>query len=146
MDAADKEMDWSGYEPIAVIGLEPRELASKRGLTFRDAHDDLDRLSESTFSGPRGNVFGLVRHVHSPEPGTELLVRAANLSDARRQLRQAIATLRLSASDLLWISPKLKRVTKPKARPKVSKLMRKAARSGRSKVKSLTRRKAKKKR
>jgi hypothetical protein len=139
------KMDWSGYEPVAVIGLEPAELASTRGLTFRDGHDDLDHLSESVFRGLRGTWFGLVRHLHSPEPGTELLIRAANRFDARRQLLQAMRALQLSLADLLWISPELYMLTKAKAPASPKKVAKKGAARRRPKSKSFVRKKAKKK-
>lgn len=104
-------VDWSGYAPIAVIGLEPDELADKNGLIFEAGEDDLDSLHESVFGGPSGDVMALIRHVHSPKPGTQLWVKARTLSDARRQLRDAIQALQLTKSDITWVSPELGTVT-----------------------------------
>lgn len=107
------EMDWFGYKAVAVVRPEPEELARRRGLEFKVSHDDLDLLSESTFKGHSGNVFGLLRHQHSPTPGTELLIRARDAADAGRQLREAIEALKLSRADLVWISPELSQLLIP---------------------------------
>jgi upstream activation factor subunit UAF30 len=101
------ELSWSGYEPVAVISKEPEELAAGRKLTFEEGYDDLDSLRECAFRGTSGAIFGLVRYVHAPRPGTQLLVKARSLTQATELLAQAVETLDLTMPDLIWIRQEL---------------------------------------
>lgn len=120
--------DWAGYEPVAVLALEPHELAAKGNLSFRESYDDLDYLTQSSFRGSFGNLLGLVRHRGAPTPGTELLVKAANATDRRRQFRDALRCLRLSESDVTWVSSKL-RLDAKRSRQKTAKRARSGVRA-----------------
>ena len=102
------ELSWSGYEPVAVIGKEPEELAIGRTLAFEERYDDLDSMRECTFAGPSGAKFGLMRYLHAPRPGgTQLLVKARSLAQATELLAEATAALDLTMPDLIWIRREL---------------------------------------
>lgn len=76
------ELSWSGYEPVAVIGKEPEELAIGRTLAFEERYDDLDSMRECTFAGPSGAKFGLVRYVHAPRAAGDATARESQKSRA----------------------------------------------------------------
>lgn len=103
-----KTMNWSGYRAVAMIPLEPTELFARHGLTFHESYDGLDDLRASSFRGPLGHVFALVRHINSPAGGTELFVRADSPGKIEAGLREATKLLGLSISDLPWVIGKTK--------------------------------------
>ena len=107
MKGRPSELSASGYEQVAVISKEPEELASGRKLVFEERHDDLDELREATFVGASGAAFALVRYLHAPRPGTQLLVKARHLSQATELLAEAVDTLDLTLPDLIWIHREL---------------------------------------
>ena len=100
---------WKGYAPIALLALRPDELKARARLEFREAHDDLDVLQESAFSGARGTVFGLVSYPHSGVPGTELLAHEQDLHRGIEDLLdEALDSLRVSRDAVRWVRPAFK--------------------------------------
>jgi len=107
MDSMRKQKEWGSDfgTPIAVLRLEPDALVA-RGFKFERGYDDLDNLRFHRLN----DGLALVRHEHSPSPGTEVVVRdfsVTDTNDAVRALRQALEVLGLSRRELSWIHPSL---------------------------------------
>jgi len=88
--------------PVAVIALEPSELAGRRGLRFRSAYDDLDTLAFAVLTLPDGEEVALVRHRNASRPGTELLV-AHDAQAVRSLVLTTLQWLDLSQGDVSWM-------------------------------------------
>ena len=95
---------WHGYGPIATIAQEPEELRQKVGLEFRRTHDDLDELLEAAIFGESGRVFGLVKHLNSPTPGTQIYWRTA-AGDLPEALCDVLDALGLADEAVTWVRP-----------------------------------------
>jgi len=80
-------------------------LISALGLVFKHSYDNLDTLDESQITAPSGRTYRLIRHEHSPAPGTEILT--SENGDIRTKLAEVLQELRLSDSDLLWVNPQI---------------------------------------
>ena len=93
---------WQGYQAIALVRPEPRELADRLGLEFEAGHDDLDETSHAGFEATSGRRFALMRHLHAPVGGTEILwdLRHDDLAEA---LVEALATLGIAPSEVEWV-------------------------------------------
>jgi len=98
------EMEFGLAQPIAVTRAEPDELTQKLGVRFEPARDDLDELVTVLIRGASGCQFALVRHLHQPKPGTTILTNEKS-RDFARDLREALAMLRMNFDDLLWEHP-----------------------------------------
>ncbi len=90
-------------EPIAVLRLEPDELARRHGFDFQSGYDDLDDIQVARVR-TKGRMFALLRHVHSPKPGTEVvaLSRSRNMA---HDVASILHRLNLDESDLAWKHP-----------------------------------------
>src|SRR4051794_37313335 len=89
---------------VAVLRLEPKELSARIGLRFHGGHDDLDTLDWARVIGLSGRPYALVRHRHSPEPGTQILV-PYDSNDLWGGVLDVLKGLNLSEQDLAWTSP-----------------------------------------
>ena len=92
--------------PVAIVRLEPAQLSETCGVHFRSGHDDLDRLQWAEIAGTRGRTYALVRHQHSPRPGTEVLISSAS-TDPADDLKDALNALGLELSDVAWMHPEV---------------------------------------
>lgn len=89
--------------PLAVLRLEPAQLATRYGLRFDAGYDNLDAYQRAALAMPGGNQVWLVRHRGDPEPGTVAYVDAAQeLLQAKAFLMQ---TLGLVTADFRWMAP-----------------------------------------
>jgi hypothetical protein len=95
-------------DPIAVLRMEPDELAKSRRIKFRSGHDDLDRLRIARIRTADGQTFALVRHLHAPRPGTEI-VTVTSSSDLWGDIQGVLERLNLTDKDLAWWHPAAKR-------------------------------------
>lgn len=95
---------WKGYAPIATVAVEPQELERRLGVEFKPSHDDLDEVLEAAVRGDSGRIFGLVRHVNSPMPGTQIYSDSSKdrMSEA---LGEALEALHLSVESVVWVYP-----------------------------------------
>ena len=93
---------WLGYEAIALIRPEPGELTRRFGLRFESGYDDLDETLVAALEAPSGRRFGLLRHIHAPIAGTEILwdLRRDDLPDA---LGEVLGLLELGPSEVEWV-------------------------------------------
>lgn len=89
---------------VAVLRLSPEDLSDRIGISFQVAHDDLDLLDWARVIGLSGRFFALVRHRHSPEPGTQIVV-PYDSPDPRADVLDVLRGLELSENDLAWASP-----------------------------------------
>jgi hypothetical protein len=91
-------------QPIALLRLEPAEIAQKLGIRFESAEDDLDKFQTALLCTVSGKQFALVRYDNSPGTGTEIWVneKSANIS---RDLKEALEVLRMELSDVEWMHP-----------------------------------------
>ncbi|MEX1257880.1 MAG: hypothetical protein WEG36_09695 [Gemmatimonadota bacterium] len=103
-EAQVRMRSWQGYEPIATITLEPEELARKTGIEFEPSHDDLDETLEAAIQAQSGRVFGLVRHVNSPVPGTEIYWQVSK-GRVPLAIHDALEALEVSADAVDWVKP-----------------------------------------
>ena len=78
--------------PIALVGLEPRELEERCGLRFSESFDDLDRIAGAIVETEDGRTFALVRHLGAATPGTEIWTHDAS-SDPGGDLRTVLTML-----------------------------------------------------
>jgi len=90
--------------PVALLRLQPEELSARIGIQFQPAHDDLDMLDWARVVGLSGRPYALVRHRHSPEPGTQILVRSDS-SDLWQDVVDVLKDLQLSERDPAWTAP-----------------------------------------
>jgi hypothetical protein len=88
---------------IAVLRLNPEELSERIGIPFQVAHDDLDILDWARVIGVSGRPYALVRHRHTPEPGTQIVV-PHDSRDPRADVLDVLSGLKLSQRDLVWTS------------------------------------------
>lgn len=89
---------------VAVLRLNPEELSERIGISFQTAHDDLDILDWARVIGLSGRPYALVRHRHTPEPGTQVVV-PYDSTNARVAILDVLSGLNLSEDDLTWTSP-----------------------------------------
>lgn len=95
--------NWQGFRPFAMLSVTAQELQEARGIVFRTAHDELDEVRESAFSGVSGVVYGLVEHVNAPVRGVELLAHDSQLREgALFPTSDALAALRLDGDKVQW--------------------------------------------
>lgn len=100
------DMEHGMAKTLAVLNMEPKELSQRTGLQFEVTRDDLDYLQAALFQTAKGTQFALVRHQHSPSPGTDLLANERT-KDLNGALEEALAALSISWVDLKWINPEL---------------------------------------
>lgn len=92
----------SETNPVAVIRKEPAEISKSNNLEFQKSYDDLDYLYFAILPLPSEKKICLVRHIHSPEPGTEICV-SYEQSDIPRILTETFLEMNLNRNDFLWI-------------------------------------------
>lgn len=109
-------------DPIAVLRREPEDLGKALRLKFREGHDDLDRLRIARIRTANGRRFSLVRHLHAPQPGTEIVAAAAS-SDVWADITAVLERLNLTEKDLAWCHPAAKRNGVSTARRRTRALM-----------------------
>jgi hypothetical protein len=90
--------------PVAILPLEPEELAARTPVIFQKGFDDLDMLLFCLPQLPSGRDVTLVRHKNCPSPGTEVWIEWQNTS-AMTTSQEYLATLKLTLDDLTWINP-----------------------------------------
>jgi hypothetical protein len=88
---------------VAVLRLKPEELSERIGIPFQAGHDDLDILDWARVIGLSGRPYALVRHRHSPEPGTQIVV-PYDSGDLWADVLDVLSGLNLSERDLAWTS------------------------------------------
>ena len=91
-------------DAIGVLRSEPDQLERGLGLRFRDAHDDLDALRIARIRVADGRIFALVRHRHSPKPGTQIVLTTPS-TDLWGDIQAVLKRLRLELADLAWRHP-----------------------------------------
>jgi DNA-directed RNA polymerase specialized sigma24 family protein len=101
------QMERGLAQPVATIDLEPAEISSRLGVQFENSRDDLDELEAAVVCGKSGRQFALVRHLHQPNDGTDILTneRSRNLTD---DLREILRVLQLSIHELRWTHPDIR--------------------------------------
>lgn len=93
--------------PIAVLSLEPNDLAEKYGWHFREGIDDLDLFKFVVIQLEDGSPAMVYKHHGDSNPGTLVRVDAhANLCKERKLL---FSKLHLKEGDLLWVAPEARR-------------------------------------
>ena len=95
----------SEINPVAMIGKEYPEISQSHNLKFQKSYDDLDYLYFATLFLPSENRVSLVRHIHSPKPGTEICV-SYQQSDIPNILTEVFFEINLTRNDFLWIHEK----------------------------------------
>src|SRR6267142_1333110 len=101
-----EQMERGLARPVATLKLEPGEIASRVGLRFEIAQDDLDELEAAVFRTDTGRQFALVRHRHQPESGTDILINERS-EDLSADLRDALQILGFEPRELRWTHPKI---------------------------------------
>jgi hypothetical protein len=85
---------------IALLSLEPEELATRLQVTFSDGEDDLDRLKHAGLRLSDGAQILLVRHLNAPKAGTDVYADAN--ANPITLLRRFLAATGLSQADVVW--------------------------------------------
>ncbi len=88
--------------PVAVVQQEYTEIDRTKTIDFQKSYDDLDYLVFAILPLASGNRVVLLRHEHSPNPGTEICVsnEQQNISSV---ILETLETLNLSIKDLTWV-------------------------------------------
>jgi len=87
-------------DAIAVTRVQPDLFSRAFGLTFFDGVDNLDAYKAALIRLRSGRLLGLLRHVGSPDPGTEVHVELDD--DFVSALREFLDAFDLSVEDLSW--------------------------------------------
>ncbi|MBE9045110.1 hypothetical protein IQ255_11965 [Pleurocapsales cyanobacterium LEGE 10410] len=88
--------------PVAVIRQEYTEIGHFDSLHFQKSYDDLDYLVFATLSLSSGDRVSLVRHEHSPNPGTEICI-SSDQQHILAVLLEVLDLLGLTVADLSWV-------------------------------------------
>jgi hypothetical protein len=110
------EMEAGLARPIATTRIEPAEISRRLGIMFESARDDLDELQAALIRGPSGRQFALVRHLHQPAPGTDILTNE-NSDNCAHDLWESLAVLRMTLDDLGWVHPDAAEIYEKVVRP-----------------------------
>ena len=92
---------------MAVVDLEPSDLARRCKITFSETQDDFDLLLGAVIETPSGKHFSLVRHLRSQSPGTEVWT-AVDSPDLDADLEEVLEALGLGAGDVTWTAPEVR--------------------------------------
>src|SRR4051794_5244671 len=96
-----------GLEEDALqLHLNPEEIAARANLTFHRGKDSLDEFLGTAVDLGRGKSLGFQRHVHSPTPGTTVLLREGSVEE----LKALVKLLRLQREEIIWMAPHLEQV------------------------------------
>ena len=88
-------------DAIAVVRIQPDHFSRAFGLRFFDGVDNLDAYIAAVIRMRSGRMLGLLRHVGSPDPGTEVHADAGD--DFVSALREFLDAFDLSVEDLSWM-------------------------------------------
>ena len=94
---------------MAVIRLEPGDLAKNRGIAFTSGYDDLDSLLIAVVKATSGREYALVRHENAPSRGTQILFRT-KVKDPKRlvvDLLELLTYLRVPIPAVTWTAPRI---------------------------------------
>jgi uncharacterized protein YjbI with pentapeptide repeats len=105
---------------VAMIRQEPPEISNLSGLQFRESYDELDYLTFAILSLPSNSTVALVRHRHSPEPGTEICV-SHNQQNVPRAITETLNQINLTCDDLTWVHPDYEQIYQSRKSPIPSK-------------------------
>ena len=89
---------------VAVLRMEPSELAQRFGISFEEHSDDLGALNAAVFETTGGKQFGLLRHKGCPSPGTEVLVDEKSTNPSA-DLKEFMTLLGITEEDILLTAP-----------------------------------------
>ena len=89
--------------PIAMLALEPDELASGYGFAFEEGYDALDYFKRAAIALADGSQVWLMRHRGNPVAGTIIYADAA--ADPSRVRGLLAHALGLDEADFLWTAP-----------------------------------------
>ncbi len=89
--------------PIAMLALEPDELAARYGLAFEEGYDTLDYFERAAIALADGSQVWLMRHRGNPVAGTIIYADAA--ADPSRVRGLLAHALGLDEADFLWTAP-----------------------------------------
>ncbi len=95
---------------VAMLRQDPEQLKKFAGVAFRTGHDDLDALEWAQVVGLSGKRYALVRHLHSPQSGTEIVTSASSL-DPSADVSDVLKALALSERDLVWTASDVSNLT-----------------------------------
>lgn len=93
-----------------MLRQDPEQLERVAGLAFRTGHDDLDALKWAQVVGLTGKRYALLRHLHSPQSGTEIVTTESS-SDPSADVRDVLKALALSEKDLVWTASDVSNAT-----------------------------------
>jgi hypothetical protein len=93
-------------DAIAVTSVQPDVFSRAFGLTFFDGFDNLDAYKAALVRLRSGRILGLLRHVGSPDPGTEVHVELDD--DFVSALREFLDAFDLSVEDLSWMRDEIR--------------------------------------
>lgn len=95
--------EWpKGLEEDALqLSLNPEEIARRSNLKFEEGQDSLDAFLAAVVDIGDGKSFAFQRHLHSPTPGTTVLLRQGSIEE----LTCLVRLLRLKLSDVTWTAP-----------------------------------------
>jgi hypothetical protein len=96
----DEQTRRVSLRPIAVLDLEPAQLARTHGLRFVEGATNLGPAVAALVQVASGNQFMLRRDDDAPTPGTEVL--ADERLDPSRALAEFLASLHISRRHVTW--------------------------------------------
>jgi hypothetical protein len=106
--AALKEAGEKGIDrPIALLRLEPENLALRAGINFEEVSDDLDQAKLCLIRTTEGRPYILLKYLRSPQAGTEVLT-TSDSADLASDLDEVLEELGLTTRDVAWELPELK--------------------------------------
>jgi hypothetical protein len=97
--------DWpDGLEEDALqLALAPEEITRRSNISFEMGRDSLDEFQGAIVDLGKGKSLAFQRHLHSPTPGTTVLLRRGS-ADELIALRNMLA---LERSEITWTAPHL---------------------------------------
>ena len=99
-EVIDRRFPNGAGQPIAILALEPPELAARYGLGFGTGFDDVDYSRFTNFELGDGSHVLLLKHLRAPIAGTEIW--ADSKADWPATIAALLAKLDLTEQDLLW--------------------------------------------
>lgn len=87
------ELETVPWEAIAGLRPEPRELEDRLGIVFQEWVNDLDILRLAVVDLLDGIRVSLVRHLHSPTPGTEIPIDPAQFAEKDELTKDYFGTI-----------------------------------------------------
>jgi hypothetical protein len=99
-EVIDRRFPNGAGQPIAILALEPPELAARFGLGFGTGFDDVDYSRFTNYELGDGSHVLLLKHLRAPIAGTEIW--ADRKADWPATIAALLAKLNLTEQDLLW--------------------------------------------